>query len=61
MIENKENGHRITIAYAEDEGWFRKPTVEMLIENGFNVIAAHNDRDKLLDFLENSLAGFIFD
>lgn len=52
-MDNNENGRRISIAYAEDERWFREPTVEMLVEKGFDVIAAHSDGNELLSFLES--------
>jgi DNA-binding NarL/FixJ family response regulator len=46
--------NKITIAYAEDERWFREPTVEMLEEAGFIVIAAVGDGKELIKFLEKS-------
>jgi len=53
----KENNvtaeNKITIAYAEDERWFRKPTVEMLLQGGFDVIAEFEDGTELLEFLES--------
>jgi DNA-binding NarL/FixJ family response regulator len=56
MMENNENERKISIAYAEDERWFRDPTVEMLVESGFDVIMANSDGDKLLNFLETCQA-----
>ncbi|WP_010602922.1 response regulator [Pedobacter agri] len=46
---------KITIAYAEDQRWFREPTIEMLTECGFDVVADFDDGVKLLGFLENTL------
>lgn len=46
--------NKITIAYAEGERWFREPTVDMLEEAGFIVIAAVVDGKELIKFLEKS-------
>ncbi|WP_316762228.1 hypothetical protein [Pedobacter aquatilis] len=45
--------NKITIAYAEDERWFWKPTVEDLVKGGFAVIAEFEDGKELLEFLES--------
>lgn len=47
---------RITIIYAEDERWFREPTVEMLGESGFDVVGAFSDGRELLGFAERCSA-----
>jgi len=47
------SANKITLAYAEDERWFREPMVEMLVESGFDVIGAFSDGRELLTFSEN--------
>ncbi|WP_316762096.1 response regulator transcription factor [Pedobacter aquatilis] len=45
---------KITIAYAEDQLWFREPTTEMLTESGFDIIGDFDNGVELLGFLENT-------
>lgn len=55
MIENNKitSQNKLTIAYAEDERWFREPMVEMLLEGGFEVLGAFSDGAELLRFTKN--------
>lgn len=46
------NGYKVKIAYAEDERWFRDRTVDMLTDNGFEVICSAKDGHELIDYLE---------